>query len=140
MMATIISASALILLLAALRPLLRGRVDPRLQYALWLLVALRLLIPVPLFPSPVSLSDAAAEVQQSVAAQYPASRPWLGEPRADAPAAQPIAPGVPADTAPAQPAREATAVVNWPLLVWGAGAALTAAALLGSDLVFRHRL
>lgn len=140
MMATIISASALILLLAALRPLLRGRVDPRLQYALWLLVALRLLIPVPLFPSPVSLSDAAAEVQQSVAAQYPASRPWLGEPRADAPAAQPIVPGVPADTAPAQPAEEATAAVNWPLLVWGAGAALTAAALLGSDLVFRHRL
>ncbi len=42
----LITSSILILLLAALRPLLRGRIDPRLQYALWLIIALRLLIPV----------------------------------------------------------------------------------------------
>ena len=42
----LITSSILILLLAALRPLLRGRIDPRLQYALWLIIALRLLVPV----------------------------------------------------------------------------------------------
>ena len=42
----LITSSILILLLAALRPLLRGRIDPRVQYALWLIIALRLLVPV----------------------------------------------------------------------------------------------
>ena len=38
----LVSSTVLILALAALRLLLRGRIDPRLQYALWLLAALRL--------------------------------------------------------------------------------------------------
>ncbi|MBD5133672.1 MAG: M56 family metallopeptidase [Clostridiales bacterium] len=46
MKAVLITSSILILLIAALRPVLRGRIDPRVQYALWLAVALRLLIPV----------------------------------------------------------------------------------------------
>ncbi len=50
----LITSSLLILLIAALRPLLRGRIDPRVQYALWLAVALRLLIPVNLFTSAYS--------------------------------------------------------------------------------------
>ncbi len=50
----LITSSILILLLAALRPLLRGRVDPRLQYALWLIIALRLLVPVELADSAYS--------------------------------------------------------------------------------------
>ena len=37
----LVSSTVLILALAALRLLLRGRIDPRLQYALWLLAALR---------------------------------------------------------------------------------------------------
>ena len=41
----IISSSVLILVIAALRRLLRGKISSRVQYALWLLVALRLLIP-----------------------------------------------------------------------------------------------
>ncbi len=51
----VLGGSILILALAALRRVLRGRLDPRLQYALWLLVAARLLIPGALFVSPVSL-------------------------------------------------------------------------------------
>ena len=43
----LVSSTVLILALAALRLLLRGKIDPRLQYALWLLAALRLLLPVP---------------------------------------------------------------------------------------------
>ena len=46
MKAVLITSSILIVLVAALRPVLRGRVDPRVQYALWLVAALRLLIPV----------------------------------------------------------------------------------------------
>ena len=45
MKAVLITSSILILAVAALRPLLRGRIDPRIQYALWLAVAL-LLVPV----------------------------------------------------------------------------------------------
>ena len=54
MKAVLITSSILILAVAALRPLLRGRIDPRVQYALWLAVALRLLIPVNLFTSAYS--------------------------------------------------------------------------------------
>lgn len=46
MKTVLLTSSILILLTAVLRPLLRGRVDPRVQYALWLAAALRLLIPV----------------------------------------------------------------------------------------------
>lgn len=42
----LLTSSVLIALTAALRPWLRGRVDPRVQYALWLAAALRLLVPV----------------------------------------------------------------------------------------------
>lgn len=54
MKSVLITSSILILLLAALRPLLRGRIDPRLQYALWLIIALRLLVPVELATSAYS--------------------------------------------------------------------------------------
>lgn len=46
MKTVLLTSSILIVLTAALRPLLRGRVDPRVQYALWLAVVLRLLVPV----------------------------------------------------------------------------------------------
>ena len=62
----LVSSTVLILVLAALRLLLRGRIDPRLQYALWLLAALRLLLPVPLVSSPVSVMNAAADVPAAV--------------------------------------------------------------------------
>lgn len=48
MIPVLITSSALILVLAALRYLLRGKISPRVQYALWLLAAVRLLVPVPL--------------------------------------------------------------------------------------------
>ena len=42
----IISSSALLLAVVLLRRVLRGRLSPRLQYALWALVLVRLLVPV----------------------------------------------------------------------------------------------
>lgn len=70
MKSALITSSILILLLAALRPVLRGRIDPRMQYALWLVVVLRLLLPVELAPSAYSvlalLERAEAPVAQVV--------------------------------------------------------------------------
>ena len=68
----LLSSSLLILALALLRQLLRGRIDPRLQYGLWLLVALRLLIPGTLFTLPVSVADAAVYLGQSIREALPA--------------------------------------------------------------------
>ena len=62
----LLSSSILILLLAALGPVLRGKISPRVQYALWLLVALRLLVPVNPVRSALSASallDRAEEPQ-----------------------------------------------------------------------------
>ena len=59
----ILTSSVLILVIALLRRVLRGRISSRVQYALWLLAALRLLIPGVLFPSPVSVVGAAEELR-----------------------------------------------------------------------------
>lgn len=63
MIETIITSSILILVITLLRYLLRGKISSRLQYALWLLVAIRLLLPFSLFASPISVMNVAAEVQ-----------------------------------------------------------------------------
>ncbi len=66
MLEIMISSSVLILVLAILRLVLRGNISARLQYALWLLVAIRLLVPVSFFHSPVSVAEAAAPVTERV--------------------------------------------------------------------------
>ena len=92
MIEVLLTSSVLILALALLRRGLRGRIDPRLQYALWLLVVLRLLIPGSLFPAPLTVSGALSDWEASRAADdtVPASA-------ADAPAQSPAA------GAPSQP-------------------------------------
>ena len=62
----LISSSVLILVLAILRLVLREKISARLQYALWLLVLVRLLVPVSFFHSPVSVAGAAAPVTERV--------------------------------------------------------------------------
>ena len=56
MLSWFISTSVLIAVVLLVRRLLRDRIDPRLTYALWLLAALRVCIPVSLFTAPVSVS------------------------------------------------------------------------------------
>ena len=53
--AWMLSSSILILLVLALRSLLRRRISGRVQYALWALVLARLLLPLQLFSTPVSV-------------------------------------------------------------------------------------
>ena len=79
----ILTSSVLIVVLALLRRLLRGRMDPRLQYALWLLVALRLLIPGTLFPAPVSVAGAAEDLRVSIQQAFPGPADLTADPAAD---------------------------------------------------------
>lgn len=62
MMEWIVSSSVLILVIAALRFLLKGRISLRLQYALWAFVLVRLLIPFSFGSTPVSVMNTALEV------------------------------------------------------------------------------
>ena len=66
MLEILVSSTVLILARAALRFLLRSKISPRLQYALWLLAALRLLLPVSLVRSPVSVMNAVPDVPAAV--------------------------------------------------------------------------
>ena len=51
----VITSSVLIMAVLLIRFLARGKISPILQYALWLPVALRLMIPVPLWSSSISI-------------------------------------------------------------------------------------
>lgn len=62
----LITSSVLIAVIALLRAILRDRIRPGLQYALWGLVLLRLLVPVSWFESPVSVADAADPIVRQV--------------------------------------------------------------------------
>lgn len=53
----VVTSSLMILIVTALRFLFRGKISRRLQYALWGLVLLKLLIPYPLFGSPISVMN-----------------------------------------------------------------------------------
>ena len=84
MMQWIVSSSVLILVVIALRYVLRGKLSLRMQYALWLLVLVRLLVPVSFGASDLSVMNAVPEraptVQQGIYRQD-----IIGE-RNDAPA------------------------------------------------------
>ena len=64
----ILSSSVLILIILAARALLREKISARVQYALWGLVLLRLLVPFSLFESGLSVLSAAQPVRQAVEA------------------------------------------------------------------------
>lgn len=82
----IVTSSALILLVLLLRTVIKDRVSPRLRYALWALVLLRLLIPGTLWESRASvLTPIAAQEVQAVPGDFtgftlpfaPDSNPYL---------------------------------------------------------------
>lgn len=65
----IISSSILIVTMLLLRTVLRGKVTPRIQYALWAIVLLRLLMPFSLFQSTLSVQNIHEEVRERPAVQ-----------------------------------------------------------------------
>ena len=131
----LVSSTVLILALAALRWLLRGKIDPRLQYALWLLAALRLLLPVPLVSSPVSVMNAAADVPAAVQRLTAPEDRRVPQPAAEAAAAQPAAAAEPqAQTKEKLPVRTILKTV------WLTGAAILAGVMLAQNLAFLRKL
>ena len=152
----LLTSSVLILALAALRFLFRNSISRRLQYGLWLLVALRLVLPVTLLSSSFSvLSGAEAlsqhwettsqtaavaepESPQTSNSQFePVELPTVNQtPQPDAPAA----PDVPVVMdAAAQPAPS----LPWHQIaygVWAGGTIVAALWLLAVNLRFRRQL
>ena len=62
----LVTSSVLIVVIALLRLVLRGKISQRVQYALWLLVAIRLLVPVSFVNSPVSVMNAVEPVTETI--------------------------------------------------------------------------
>ena len=69
----IITSSLLILIMAAMRKLLRGRIRPLLQYALWGIVLLRLLVPFSFFESNFSVKSLLGSLRDSPLPYTPAA-------------------------------------------------------------------
>ena len=66
MIELLISSSILISVIALMRVLFRSRIPPGFQYALWLLVLLRLMLPISLLPSPASAAGAITRTVQTM--------------------------------------------------------------------------
>lgn len=71
MIEVLVTSSMLILIIMGLRYLLRGRISSQLQYSLWLLVAIRLLLPFSLFESPVSVMNLLPDIPKTVSTAVP---------------------------------------------------------------------
>ena len=146
----LVTSSVLIVVIALLRLVLRGKISQRVQYALWLLVAIRLLVPVSFVSSPVSVMNAVEPVTETIQIsrteqQIPAG---TGQPQAvtgENPTAQTGTANAPSrpqtgDTAqvqPTEPGVDPGTVLRW---VWLAGVVVVGCWFLLSNLVFRRRL
>ena len=92
----LITSSVLILALLLLRFLFRNLIPRRVQYALWALVALRLLVPVELPALPLSVLNAGQQTQEavSITMEQPVYlMPIQQTPAAEVPSAQTARPG-----------------------------------------------
>ena len=149
----IVSSSVLILVVIALRYVLRGKLSLRMQYALWLLVLVRLLVPVSFGASDLSVMNAVPERVPTVQ-QGTYKQDIVGE-RNDAPANAGTV-GVPAqsmnEAAPPDLVQNVTtATVTAPTVektdwariaktVWLAGAAALGLVFLAVNLRFGKKL
>ena len=80
----LLTSSILILVLGLLRYLLRGRINLHLQYALWLLVAVRLLVPLSLPAAPWSVLNAVPQGTDTATTLYVSSQGLSTSPPAPA--------------------------------------------------------
>lgn len=149
----IVSSSVLILVVIALRYVLRGKLSLRMQYALWLLVLVRLLVPVSFGASDLSVMNAVPERAPTVQ-QGTYKQDIVGE-RNDAPANAGTV-GIPAqsmnEAAPPDLVQNVTtATVTAPTVektdwariaktVWLAGAAALGLVFLAVNLRFGKKL
>ena len=150
MMEWILSACVLTAAVIGLRYALGGRIDPRLQYALWALVLVRLLIPVNFGWAPFSVGNAVPTLAASTSVPADSAAEGITVPSiqtADpAPAASPeAADPAPAPTVPVSPGEEGQGLPTLSLsqgltLLWLVGMAAVALWLAGSNLRFARQL
>ena len=152
MLEWIASSCALILAVLLLRRLLRGRIGPGLQYALWLLVLVRLLLPVSFGAARVSVQNLVRDADERAASQVVT---YVNQTAPDPVPSEPA----PAQSATAQPQYTQSAAApqpqpEAPLTVtarpvtlsdilrcaWYAGMAAMALWLIATNLAFRARL
>lgn len=146
----VVSSCILILAVIALRYLLRGKISLRLQYALWLLVLARLLIPVSFGSTDISVMSVVerAPAVQAVESVRDVDTIW----QADNGSVQGLPAGAAADNTPLQIAPRATSDDQFSrmssaltlrkilLPVWWCGAAVTLLVFLTANLRFAARL
>lgn len=139
----ILTSSVLITVITLLRRLLRGKISPRLQYALWLLVALRLLLPGTLFTVPVSVTGAADELTAVMEKRLPVPA------ASGVPDAAPVPPSAPSgtgegaaapETAVPQVSKNSRPAANRLVFIWKAGILVTGCVTVVSNLVFYAQL
>ncbi len=146
----VVSSCILILAVIALRYLLRGKISLRLQYALWLLVLARLLIPVSFGSTDISVMSVVekAPAVQAMESVREVDTIW----QADNGSVQGLPAGAAADNAPLQIAPRTTSDDQFSrmssaltlrkvlLPVWWCGAAVTLLGFLTANLCFAARL
>lgn len=141
-----VSSAILLAVLIALHYLLRGRVSPKLQYALWAIALVRLLLPFSVGQSAASVENLVPETQHYVLYTAPRTAP---EPEASAPSQPQQAAQPPVQVLPAREAAETQkAVLGGSVLdlktvltvVWVVGAAGVLLWFFGCNLAFGRAL
>lgn len=140
MLEWILSSSVLIVLVILVRVIFRGKIKAELQYALWGLVLLRLLLPGALFSSPISVTNVLPDEKALVAPVHPGNLlenlPEVPEElRAGQNDSQTVEQAVKPDVQ--------QTVIHWETIIkmiWLAGSCIVGAVFVVSNLVFRHRL
>lgn len=135
-----VSSAVLAAVLIALRYALQGKLSPKLQYGLWALLLIRLLVPVSVGQSAVSVENFVPAAEHRVL--YLAQR--TAQPASQAEAAEPAAePAVLTEQQSEQSPDAAPVTANLkglPRTVWLCGAAGVFCWFLGCELVCRRRL
>lgn len=141
-----VSSAILLTVLIALHYLLRGKVSPKLQYALWAIALVRLLLPFSVGQSAASVENLVPETQHYVLYTAPRTAP---EPEASAPSQPQQAAQPPVQVLPAREAAETQkAVLGGSVLelktvltvVWAIGAAGVLLWFFGCNLAFGRAL
>lgn len=145
----VVSSCILILVVIALRYLLRGRISLRLQYALWLLVLARLLLPVSFGSTDISVMSVVekAPAVQAVESVRGVDTIWQADNGSvEGYPVGPLMPDTPVTVAPSvtndQFSRMESALTLRKLLlpIWWCGAAVTLLVFLSANLRFAGRL
>lgn len=141
-----VSSAILLAVLIALHYLLRGRVSPKLQYALWALALVRLLLPLSVGQSAASVENLVPETQHYVLYTAPRTNP---EPEASAPSQPQQTAQPPVQVLPAREAAETQKAVRGGsvldlktvlTVVWAVGAAGVLLWFFGCNLAFGRAL